>query len=102
MEASKMNNIEDLFSNKKVWTRKSLAAALNMSDRQVRRTISDARRRGIPIVALPDGGYKLAETTEEQNILLKMYFSRAINEFETYHLLKKTLQNPMQTEINKD
>lgn len=96
-----MAKIEELFGGQKVWTRRRLAAALGTTDRQARKEIEKARRNGIPIVALPGGGYKIAETPEEKSQLLQMYLSRATNEFKTYHMLRQNLYHPKQME-NKE
>lgn len=50
------------------------------------------RRQGVPIVALPDGGYNLAETDEEKKMLLAMYRKRALDELGTYRRLAKSMQ----------
>lgn len=52
------------------YTRKNLEALTGMPDRANRHIIRAQRRQGVPIVALPDGGYKLAETDEEKKMLL--------------------------------
>ena len=54
------------------YTRKNLEALTGMPDRANRHMIRAQRRQGVPIVALPDGGYKLAETDEEKKMLLAM------------------------------
>ena len=81
-----------LFEGGKVISRKELAAIFDVSDRRMRKYIQKARRQGIPIMALPDGGYKLAETYEEKLALLHMYKGRAMDELTTYSALKKTFQ----------
>lgn len=43
------------------YTRKNLEALTGMPDRANRHMIRAQRRQGVPIVALPEGGYKLAE-----------------------------------------
>lgn len=55
------------------YTRQNLEALTGMPDRANRRMIREQRRQGVPIVALKDGGYKLAETEEEKQALLAMY-----------------------------
>lgn len=52
------------------YTRKNLEALTGMPDRENRRMIREQRRQGVPIVAMKDGGYKLAETEEEKQALL--------------------------------
>ena len=74
------------------YTRKNLEALTGMTDRANRHMIRAQRRQGAPIVALPDGGYKLAETDEEKKLLLAMYQKRFLDELTTYHLLAKAMQ----------
>lgn len=74
------------------YTRKNLEALTGMPDRENRRMIRAQRRQGVPIVALPDGGYKLAETDEEKKMLLAMYRKRALDELDTYRRLAKSMQ----------
>lgn len=75
-----------------IYSRANLAALLGVPDRQMRRVIRAKRRKGVPIVALPDGGYKLAETDEEKKMLLAMYRKRALDELATYSRLAKAMQ----------
>ena len=84
--------IEVLFSDGSKWTREELATFFSVPDRSIRNMIREARRQGMPIMALPDGGYKLAETQEEKQKLLHMYRGRALDELKTYSELRKTLQ----------
>ena len=51
-----------------------------MPDRANRHMIRAQRRQGVPIVALKDGGYRLAETDEDKKALLDMYRKRALDE----------------------
>lgn len=81
-----------VFEDHNVRSRKELADIFNLPDRAVRNLIRKARRQGIPIMALPTGGYKLAETGEEKLKLLHMYRGRALDELVTYSALSKTLQ----------
>ena len=84
--------IENLFSDGSVWTREELVMLTDMPDRAIRNMIREARRQGVPIMALPNGGYKLAQTSEEKQKLLHMYRGRAMDELCTYSALHKTLQ----------
>lgn len=84
--------IEVLFSDGSKWTREELSTFFCVPDRSIRNMIREARRQGVPIMALPDGGYKLAETQEEKQKLLHMYRGRALDELKTYSELRKTLQ----------
>ena len=83
---------EVLFSEGEIWTRQELSTFFATPDRSIRNMIREARREGIPIMALPGGGYKLAETQEEKQKLLHMYRGRALDELKTYSELRKTLQ----------
>ena len=84
--------IANLFDDGSVWTRQELALLTDMPDRAIRNMIREARRQGVPIMALPNGGYKLAQTNEEKQKLLHMYRGRAMDELITYSALSKTLQ----------
>ena len=84
--------IEDMFSDGSVWTRSELVMLLDLPDRSIRNMIREARRQGLPIMALPNGGYKLAQTQEEKQKLLHMYRGRAMDELSTYSALSKTMQ----------
>ena len=57
-------------------SRKSLSACTGLPDRQVRRLIAEARANGEPIVGSPTGGYYLAETEADVNLLLGELYSR--------------------------
>ena len=83
------------------YTRKNLEELTGMPDRENRRTIRAQRRQGVPIVALPDGGYKLAETEEEKKMLLAMYRTRALDELATYSRLAKAMQVPGQMTVEE-
>ena len=81
------------------YTRQNLEALTGMPDRANRRMIREQRRQGVPIVALKDGGYKLAETEEEKQALLAMYRKRAFDELGTYRRLAKSMQVDGQMEM---
>ena len=85
-------HIEELFKGGARWTRKDLALIFQVPDRSIRNMIREARRQGLPIMALPNGGYKLAQTSEEKQKLLHMYRGRAMDELTTYSALSKTMQ----------
>ena len=74
------------------YTRQNLEALTGMPDRANRRKIRAQRRQGEPIVALKDGGYRIAETDEDKKALLDMYLKRALDELGTYHRLAKSMQ----------
>ena len=82
------------------YTRKNLEALTGMPDRANRNMIR-AQRQGVPIVALPDGGYKLAETDEEKKMLLAMYRKRALDELATNSMLAKAMQVPGQMTVEE-
>lgn len=84
------------------YTRENLETLTGMPDRENRRMIRSQRRQGVPIVALPDGGYKLAETDEEKKMLLAMYRKRALDELATYSMLAKAMQVDGQMEVAGD
>lgn len=75
-----------------VYRRQRLATLMGLDDRTMRATIREQHRAGVPIVALREGGYKLAETPEEKAQLLDMYLKRAIDELTTYNKLREAMQ----------
>ena len=81
-----------VFEDNNIRSREELVDIFNIPDRSVRNLIREARRQGIPIMALPNGGYKLAQTNEEKQKLLHMYRGRAMDELVTYSALRKSLQ----------
>lgn len=84
-----------------VYSREALAALMGTTDRCVRENIRALRRRGVPIVALRDGGYKLAETAEEKISLINMYESRIIDEAGTLRRLRRAMQVDGQTKMER-
>ena len=71
-------NIEDYIPNgrdNKI-SRESLSICTGLPDRHVRRLISEARMRGVPIVGDPAGGYYMAETDADIDLLLGELYSR--------------------------
>ena len=87
-----MRTIEAVFQTGLAFTRSQLSRIANKDDRTVRENIRLLRRAGVPIVALKDGGYKLAETPEAKAQLLNMYRTRALDELTTYSRLLKAMQ----------
>ena len=81
-----------VFEDNNIRSREELVDIFNIPDRSVRNLIREARRQGIPIMALPNGGYKLAQTNEEKQKLLHMYRGRAMDALVTYSALCKNLQ----------
>lgn len=59
-----MRTIEAAFQTGLAFSRSQLSRIANKDDRTVRENIRLLRRAGVPIVALKDGGYKMAETPE--------------------------------------
>ncbi len=57
-------------------SRQSLMLCTGLPDRSVRRLISAARAEGHAIVGDPDGGYYMAETEADVNLLLGELASR--------------------------
>lgn len=96
-----MRTIEAAFQTGLAFTRSQLSRIANKDDRTVRENIRLLRRAGVPIVALKDGGYKLAETPEEKAQLLNMYRKRALDELTTYSKLLKSMQVEGQIHIDE-
>ncbi len=95
--------VSDIFTGKdnRVWSRKRLAQTLGTTDRKMRMQIQAARREGIPIMALPEGGYKLAETPDEKRQLLHMHLGRALDLLKTYRALKESMTDERQITIDE-
>lgn len=70
-------------------SRRSLVICTGLPDRSVRRLISEARERGIPIVGDPNGGYYMAETEGDINLLLSELRSRMTKLFKCYDQVQK-------------
>lgn len=89
---SERPRVKNLIEGGGTWNRIQLAFWTGLDDRTIRNEIRRLRREGVPIMALPDGGYKLAETDEEKKELLDMYRKRALDELTTYSHLMKSMQ----------
>lgn len=85
----------------RIYRRQWLATLMGLDDRAMRATIREQRRAGVPIVALREGGYKLAETPEEKAQLLNMYRKRALDELTTYSKLLKSMQVEGQIHVDE-
>lgn len=70
-------------------SRRSLTMCTGLPDRSVRRLISEARERGVPIVGDPAGGYYMAETEADINLLLGELYSRIGKLAKSYREVKK-------------
>lgn len=72
-----MNIIEHIpVGRSQAISRRQLASLTGLCDRRLRAYISAAREQGFPIVGDPQGGYYLAETEAERNLLLAELRSR--------------------------
>lgn len=85
----------------KVFSREDLALMTGLTDREIRRQISEAREIGIPIVPLPTGGYKFTIRNEDIADLLHLYKKRALKELYLYNCLKREMQIPGQLRIEE-
>ena len=65
-------------------SRASLSMCTNLPDRSVRRLISEARAKGHAIVGDPEGGYYMAETEADVNLLLGELCSRINKLYKCY------------------
>lgn len=87
-----MFTIEAWLNEGAVLTRQELSALTGMDDRTVRDKIRRLRRSGVPIMAMKNGGYKIAKTDAEMHELLMQYRKRAMDELVTYSKLRKLTQ----------
>lgn len=69
-------------------SRKSLVECTGLPDRSVRRLIAKARAEGHAIVGDPNGGYYLAETEDDINLLLGELRSRMGKLAQCYRAVK--------------
>lgn len=69
-------------------SRSSLSMCTGLPDRSVRRLISAARAEGHAIVGDPDGGYYMAETEADVNLLLGELASRMGKLAQCYNAVK--------------
>ena len=79
---TKIEQLKNILENRKeAISRKNLAYALDMTDRQMRKLIELARLNDIPVIPdLDNGGYMLARTADEIARFTATMRSRAINE----------------------
>lgn len=70
-------------------SRESLRACTGLPDRSVRRLISDARMRGLPVVGDPVGGYYMAETEADIRLLMSELMSRMMKLYACYDAVVK-------------
>ena len=70
-------------------SRESLSICTGLPDRHVRRLISEARMRGVPIVGDPAGGYYLAENEDDIQLLLCELKSRINKMYQSYWAVAK-------------
>lgn len=93
--------VQDVLTSGKHFTRPELSALTELNDRAVRREIRALRRAGVPVIPLPGGGYKLAETEEEKSTLFRLYKGRALDMLRTVSLLKKSMSIDGQISVDE-
>lgn len=94
-------NLRFEFKPNTIYRRDELAHSLGITDRAVRIIVRKQRRAGVPIMALKQGGYKLAETEAEKRELINLYLNRALDELETLNRLRNAMQVPGQTRLEE-
>lgn len=82
-----------------VLSRQQLSMLWQIPDRSVRQEIQALRDKGVFIVGLPEGGYKLAETEEERSLLIAQYKSRMKSFAHTVKALEGARQIEGQMEL---
>ena len=99
---TKLDFIPEMMLNPgRVYSREDLSLMTGLTDREIRRQISQAREIGIPIVPLPTGGYKFTIRNEDIADLLHLYKKRALKELYLYNCLKREMQIPGQLRIEE-
>lgn len=82
-----------LFSADKPMTRQTLCEKLGVGDRQLRSAISELRKTGCPVVSTSGKkGYYMAKTTNDMELVIREYRSKALDMLKTMHTLIKGQQ----------
>ena len=84
--------VRTLIRSGDTYTREELCLLTGKDDRAIRSEIRSLRREGIPILGLPQGGYKLAYTDAEKNEMLHQIKGRALDLLRTHSLMAKAMQ----------
>jgi len=87
-----MIEIIELLETGRVFSRDELAFYSGQCDRQVRDDIRKLRRQGIPVLAVANGGYKIAATIDEEMEILQQLKGRALDLLRTYSMMAKTIE----------
>lgn len=82
-------------------SRETLARLCGLQDRAMRTAIRRAREQGAPIIAHPNGGYYLSDEAADIQMLMGMYWSRAMSLLRTYWRLKRLLVSSNQIGFNE-
>lgn len=93
--------ITDLLTRKGRQSRKQITEQLKLGDSVMRTQLKMERKLGALIMPAPGGGYKMAETPEDQLVLLRTYSARILDMLETYHALKKSIQSMGQLRLEE-
>lgn len=83
------------------YSRDELAFLTGKPDRTVRRDIRQLRREGVPVMSLPDGGYKLAQTEAEKAEMLHQIKGRALDLLRTHSLMAHNMELDGQVTLNE-
>ena len=67
----------------------ALARKVNVSQRDIRKAVSDLREDGVPVAATPATGYYLAETADEINECCQLLRGRALHSLRLVSRLTK-------------
>ena len=76
----------------RIYARKELSGILSLSDKKMREIIRQERKRGVPILALKTGGYKLAQNRREWEQLINDYIHRGRDELHTAKVLEDRME----------
>lgn len=80
----------------------ALARKVNVSERDVRKAVSDLREDGVPIAATPKTGYYLAETADEIDECCQFLRRRALHSLRLESRLRKVALPELLGQIQLD
>ena len=83
-------------------TREKLVEATGLSDRENRKLISDARKRGVPIISTSRSkGYYIAQNEAEKEIILRELMCKATDMLHAYWSIRWGKQIEGQMDIDR-
>lgn len=84
--------IDEILQDGLTHSRRELSERTGLADRTVRQKIQKMRRRGVPVYSPPEGGYRLARTDAEREIVIRTMRGYGLNAMVTAARLRKNMQ----------